>query len=68
MTEAEKERAEIVAWLRADARRCDCFAYEEGECGCGAWLAEPDERSFKTAYVEDIADAIERLAHKDADK
>jgi hypothetical protein len=23
--------------LEADAKRCDCFARNEGECGCGAW-------------------------------
>ena len=23
--------------LEADARLCDCSAYEEGECACGAW-------------------------------
>jgi len=23
--------------LEADAKQCDCFARNEGECGCGAW-------------------------------
>ena len=23
--------------LEADAKLCDCFAFEENECGCGAW-------------------------------
>ena len=23
--------------LEADAKKCDCFARNEGECGCGAW-------------------------------
>ena len=23
--------------LEADAKKCDCFALEERECGCGAW-------------------------------
>lgn len=28
---------ECAKALEADARLCDCFAYEEGECACGAW-------------------------------
>lgn len=60
---AEQERAAIVAWLRADAQLCDCLAREEGECACGAWDSEPGERSYKRAYIEDIADAIERGDH-----
>lgn len=58
----ERER-QIVAWLREDAQRCNCFAREEGECACGAWSSEPGERSYKTVYEEDIADAIERGEH-----
>lgn len=54
------ERSKIVAWLRAEAQLCDCFAREEGECACGAWGSEPGERSYKRAYIEDLADAIER--------
>ena len=23
--------------LEADAKECDCFAYEENECACGSW-------------------------------
>ena len=23
--------------LEDDAKQCDCFARNEGECGCGAW-------------------------------
>ena len=23
--------------LEADAKKCDCFALEDRECGCGAW-------------------------------
>ena len=60
---AEQERAAIVAWMRADAQLCDCLAREEGECACGAWDSEPGERSYKRAYIEDIADAIERGDH-----
>jgi hypothetical protein len=62
---AEQERAAVVAWLRSEAQLCDCYAYEEGECACGAWGTQPGERSYKTASVEDLADAIEAGAHLD---
>lgn len=26
-----------VKALEDDAKKCDCFAFEERECGCGAW-------------------------------
>ena len=55
----DERQAAIVRALRTDAHRCDCFAYEEDECTCGAWASEPDERSFKRKYVEDVADWIE---------
>lgn len=61
--EAQQERAKVVAWLRAEAKLCDCFAHEPGECGCGAWDTEPGERSYKTMQVEVLADAIERGDH-----
>jgi hypothetical protein len=57
------EREAIVAWLRAEAQLCDCFAREDGECACGAWDTEVGERSYKRVYIEDIADAIEARAH-----
>lgn len=28
---------ECAKALEADAKLCDCFARNEGECGCGAW-------------------------------
>jgi hypothetical protein len=56
----DAERARLVAWLRAEAQLCDCFARSSGECACGAWDAEPGERSYKRVSVEDLADAIER--------
>ena len=28
---------ECAKALEADAKKCDCFARNEGECGCGAW-------------------------------
>jgi hypothetical protein len=60
---AEQERAAVVAWLRQDAQECDCFAYDESECMCGAWGGELGEPSMKTARVEDMADAIQRGDH-----
>lgn len=54
------ERARIVAALRADAQMCDCHAYEASECACGAWDSDVGQRSYKRAYVEDIADAIDQ--------
>lgn len=63
MTSAEQERAAVVAWLRGEAQLCDCHAREEGECCCGAWDSAVGERSYKRVYIEDIADAIERLEH-----
>jgi hypothetical protein len=64
---AEAERAKVVQWLRAEAQLCDCNAYEEGECACGAWDSEPGERSYKRANIEDLADAIEARAHLGAE-
>lgn len=55
----DERQAAIVRALRADAHRCDCFAYSYDECTCGAWAYEPGERSFKRKSVEDVADWIE---------
>lgn len=59
----QTERERVVAWLRKTAHQCDCAAREARDCACGGWDQEPDERSFKQVYVEDIADAIERGDH-----
>jgi hypothetical protein len=32
-----EERAAFNAGIKAAAKKCDCFARNEGECGCGAW-------------------------------
>ena len=32
-----EERADIIKRVTDDAGRCDCFAYEDSECACGAW-------------------------------
>ena len=55
---------EIVAWLRADAQKCDCAAREDSECACGAWGGEVGDRTYKRAYIEDIADAIASGAYR----
>ena len=55
-----EERARIVGWMQADNEKCDCFAYDESECGCGGWY------SHKMVSMGTIADRIEALAHKGA--
>ena len=51
MTEAEKERAAIVAWLRGES---------EGSPRPAIWRYYSDQRG---EYVHDLADAIERGDH-----
>lgn len=51
------ERALIVAWLREDAKQCDCFARGEGECTCGAWWDN------KESNVLNLAGLIEAGEH-----
>ena len=50
---AKAERAKIVAWLRAENGRCDCFAHEESECACGGW------NDYKQWPLNHTADLIE---------
>jgi hypothetical protein len=57
VTGADVERAAIVAWLRDDATKCDCFAHSEGECACGAWS------DYKRVLETDIADRLECGEH-----
>jgi hypothetical protein len=52
-----EERAAIVAWLRKENGRCDCFAYDDNECACGG----RDE--YKTWPLEQTANAIEAGEH-----
>ncbi len=28
---------DVLKFIIDDSKTCDCFAYEEGECACGAW-------------------------------
>lgn len=37
--------------LEADAMKCDCFAFEENECACGAWC---DYKSITSARAVEI--------------
>lgn len=42
--------------LEADAKRCDCFARNEGECSCGAW---DDYKSITSARAVEIVRALQ---------
>jgi hypothetical protein len=42
--------------LEADAKRCDCFARNEGECGCGAWC---EWKSITSARAVEIVRALQ---------
>lgn len=53
---AAGERAGLekaAAWLKADAKRCDCSALEDRECACGAW------DDYKTVAMTDLIDRFE---------
>ena len=41
--------------LEDDAKKCDCFARNEGECGCGAWC---DWKSITSARAVEIVRAL----------
>ena len=45
--------------LEADARLCDCSAYEEGECACGAWC---EWKSIPSARAVEIVRALQNLS------
>ena len=42
--------------LEADAMKCDCFAFEEDECGCGAWC---EWKSITSARAVEIVRALQ---------
>lgn len=46
---------ECVNALEADAMKCDCFAFEEDECGCGAWW---DYKTIKSERAVEIVRAL----------
>lgn len=41
--------------LEADAKKCDCFAYEENECACGSWA---DYKTITSARAVEIVRAL----------
>ena len=46
---------ECAKALEDDAIKCDCFAFEENECGCGAWC---DYKSITSARAVEIVRAL----------
>lgn len=44
--------------LEADAMKCDCFAFEENECACGAWC---DYKSITSARAVEIVRALKEV-------
>jgi hypothetical protein len=45
--------------LEDDAKRCDCFAYEENECACGSW------QDYKTITSARAVEIVRALQEKD---
>jgi hypothetical protein len=45
--------------LEADAMKCDCFARNEGECGCGAWC---EWKSITSQRAIEIVRALKELS------
>jgi len=46
---------ECAKALEDDAKKCDCFARNEGECGCGAWC---EWKSISSARAVEIVRAL----------
>jgi hypothetical protein len=44
--------------LEADAKKCDCFARNEGECGCGAWC---EWKSISSQRAIELVRALQKL-------
>jgi len=60
-----EERAAFNAGIEAaakaledDAKQCDCFARNEGECGCGAWC---EWKSITSARAVEIVRELQDL-------
>ena len=49
---------ECINALEADAMKCDCFAFEEDECGCGAWC---EWKSITSQRAIEIVRALQEL-------
>jgi hypothetical protein len=47
---------EAAKALEADAKKRDCFARNEGECGCGAWC---EWKSITSARAVEIVRALQ---------
>jgi hypothetical protein len=61
-----EERAAFNAGIEAaakaledDAKKCDCFARNEGECGCGAWC---EWKSISSARAVELVRALKELS------
>lgn len=50
--------------LEADAMKCDCFAFEEDECGCGAWW---DYKTIKSERAVEIVRNLEKIPPPEGD-
>jgi hypothetical protein len=48
---------EAAKALETDAKQCDCFARNEGECGCGAWC---EWKSITSARAVEIVRALQK--------
>ena len=48
---------EAAKALEDDAKQCDCFARNEGECGCGAWC---EWKSITSARAVEIVRALQK--------
>ena len=46
---------ECAKALEEDAKQCDCFARNEGECGCGAWC---EWKSITSTMAVEIVRAL----------
>jgi hypothetical protein len=50
--------------LEEDAKQCDCFARNEGECGCGAWC---EWKSITSARAVEIVRALKEIPPPEGD-
>lgn len=49
---------ECAKALEADAKMCDCFAFEEDECACGAWN---DYKEISSARAVEIVRKLKEV-------
>ena len=55
---------EAAKALEADAKKCDCFARNEGECGCGAWC---EWKSITSARAIEIVRKLKNVPPPEGD-